>query len=255
MNNKRFIAKLDVKGSNLVKGIQYEGLRKLGEPHEFAKRYYDQGIDEILYLDIVASLYNRNNLSSIVEKSVSDIFVPITVGGGLRCLDDVEKALESGADKVAINTAAIKNPDIITQVADTYGSQCMVLSVQAKRNSLGKWEAYYDNGRERTGIDAIEWIKQGYERGAGEVLLTSVDCEGTMKGFDYELIDTVKNIVQVPVIICGGMSSEDDFVKAVEFGADAVVAASILHYGKKKVSDIKNYALKAGINVRKVEKD
>lgn len=253
MKNTRLIAKLDVKSSYLVKGIQFEGLRKLGEPHEFAKKYYDAGIDELIYLDIVASLYNRNNLSEIVKQCTKDIFVPLTVGGGIRCVEDAANLLESGADKIAINTAAIKNPILITEIADRFGSQCVVLSVQAKSVCAGKWEAYYDNGREKTGIDVVDWVKLGYELGAGEILITSVDKEGTLKGLDFELIKSVSQIVPVPVLACGGLSSEMDFVKAVvESKADAVVCASALHYNKLTVESIKDCAVTNGINVRRI---
>lgn len=251
--NIRLIAKLDVKGQNLVKGIKYEGLRKLGDPHTFARKYYESGIDELIYIDIVASLYGRNNLSEIVERSTEDCFVPITVGGGVRCLDDVALLLDKGADKIAINTAAIKNPGLITEVANKYGSQCMVLSVQAKKIGENKWEAYYDNGREKTGIDVIQWVKNGYEAGAGEILVTSVDNEGTMKGLDIDLIQSLSELVPVPVIACGGMCSEDDFIKAVNVGhADAVAVASLLHYGKTTIENIKEKAYEAGIDVRRI---
>ncbi|MEY8332186.1 imidazole glycerol phosphate synthase cyclase subunit [Lachnospiraceae bacterium 47-T17] len=251
MKNIRFAVRLDIKGEYLVKGIQLEGLRKLGSPNEFARKYYEQGIDEIIYIDIVASLYNRNSLSTIVEEATKNVFVPLTVGGGLRNLSDVEQALCSGADKIAINTAAVKAPDIITQVADRYGSQCMVLSIQAKKQMNGRWEVYYDNGREHTGIDAIAWAKQGCERGAGEILLTSVDRDGTKRGFDLELIREISDKVPIPVIACGGMQNPQDFVDAVKLGhADAVAAASILHYGDFQVKYIKKYAACTGIDVR-----
>lgn len=252
MKNVRLIARLDVKGSNLVKGIQLEGLRKLGNPNEFAKRYYDQGIDELIYIDIVASLYDRNNLTEIVKECTKDVFVPITVGGGIRTIDDVKNIFYSGADKIAINTAAIKNPDIISQVSDRYGSQCMVLSIQAKAVAKNKWEAYYDNGREHTGLDVVEWAKRGYELGAGEILLTSVDQEGSQKGFDISLIKAVSESVPIPVIAGGGFGVKDDFVNAVNGGADAVALASALHYGKEAVREIKLYAKDQGINVRLV---
>ena len=163
----RLIARLDVKDTNLVKGIQLEGLRKLGDPNLFAREYYEQGIDELLYIDIVASLYNRNNLSDIVRKTVDDVYIPVCVGGGLRSVEDVRHILSMGADKVAINTAAIKRPELITEVADAFGSQCMVLSIQAKRNRTwpGKWEAYYDNGRAHSGYDVVEWAKRGVALG------------------------------------------------------------------------------------------
>lgn len=250
--NVRLIARLDVKAPNLVKGVQLEGLRKIGDPNEYAKKYYLEGIDEILYVDIVASLYERNSLSDIISKTTQDIFVPITVGGGIRTLDDVEKVLNCGADKIAINTAAVKEPNIISRVANKYGSQCMVLSVQAKRTGNGKWEAYYDNGREHTGIDVVEWVRQGYELGAGEILLTSVDKEGTMKGYDVDLVQEVADIVPIPVIACGGMGCVEDVENVVKYGhADAVAVASVLHYNKISISDIKNGCINKGINMRR----
>jgi cyclase len=251
MKNIRIIARLDIKGPNLVKGIQFEGLRKLGNPNEFARKYYLEGIDEILYIDTVASLYDRNNLQDIVRETTKDVFVPITVGGGIRKIEDVKEVLRLGADKVAINTAAIKNPELIREVANVFGSQCMVLSIQAKRTGPKRWEAYYDNGREKTGIDVLEWAKQGCQLGAGEILLTSVDMEGTQKGFDYELIREVSTAVPIPVIAGGGCGQAEDFVRVVKEGlADAVTVASILHYKKISVCDLKRYGLANGINVR-----
>lgn len=252
MKNIRLIARLDVKGSNLVKGVQLEGLRKLGNPNEFAKKYYYAGIDEILYIDIVASLYNRNSLKNIVLDCTQDVFVPITVGGGIRSLEDVGQMLRCGADKIAINTAAIKRPELIQEVADKYGSQCMVLSIQAKKVGKGKWEAYYDNGREKTGVDVVEWAKQGYLLGAGEILLTSVDRDGTKQGYDFALIRSVSDAVPIPVIACGGMGMPEDYSQAVFLGhADAVAVASVLHYGQYTVGELKMRAEKAGINVRR----
>lgn len=249
--NTRLIARLDVKAPNLVKGIQLEGLRKIGDPNQYATKYYLDGADEILYIDIVASLYERNSLSDIIERCTQDVFVPITVGGGLRSLEDVGRALRCGADKIAINTAAIKDPEIISRVADKYGSQCMVLSIQAKQKSSGHWEAYYDNGREHTGMDVVEWARKGYELGAGEILLTSVDKEGTMKGFDVDLVRAVSDVVPIPVIACGGMGAELDVVNVVKDGhADAVAMASVLHYSKMTINEIKQYGISQGLNMR-----
>ena len=250
MRNVRLIARLDVKAPNLVKGIQMEGLRKLGDPYEFAKEYYKQGIDEIFYTDIVASLYERNSLLDLIEKTTRDIFVPITVGGGLRSLDDVAAALRAGADKVAINTAAIKNPDLITKVARRFGSQCMVLSIQAKKNG-DHWEAYYDSGREHSGLDVVEWAKRGEMLGSGEILLTSVDREGTAKGFDLDLIKAVTNTVTIPVIASGGMGELKHFSDVVvQGGADAVAMAHVLHYGLVTVDQVRQEALRYKIPVR-----
>ena len=255
MKNIRLIARLDVKGPNLIKGVNLEGLRKIGDPNLFAKKYYEQGIDEIIYMDIVASLYNRNNLLDIVRQTTQDIFIPITVGGGVRSVDDVKEALRAGADKVAINTAAIKRPSLVFEVSQRFGSQCMVLSIEAKKVSDGKWEAYYDNGREHTGVDAVEWAKKGCELGAGEILLTSVDMEGTAKGFDYELVKAVSASVPIPVIASGGMGIIDDFEKVIkEASADAVAMAHVLHYGKMTLEDIREEATKRGIKVRDHDK-
>lgn len=249
----RLIARLDVKDANLVKGIQFEGLRKLGDPNEYAKEYYLAGIDEIIYIDIVASLYNRNNLSDVVRKTVDNVFIPVCVGGGLRCVEDVRHILAMGADKVAINTAAIKNPPLITQIAEEFGSQCMVLSIQAKRsrNQNGKWEAYYDNGRAHSGYDVVEWAKRGVALGAGEILLMSVDNEGLQRGMDTELIKQVTDAVDVPVICGGGVGCSEDIVEAVEAGADAVACASILHYKKELITEIKDALNLAGVEVRR----
>lgn len=252
MKNIRLIARLDIKGPNLVKGVHLEGLRKIGDPNLHAKRYYDQGIDEIIYMDIVASLYNRNSLHDIIRRTTQDVFIPITVGGGIRSADDVREILRAGADKVAINTAAIKRPELIREVSQRFGSQCMVLSIEAIKAGVNRWEAYYDNGREKTGIDAVEWARRGYELGAGEIMLTSIDQEGTCKGFDCELVKAVSLAVPIPVIASGGMGNADHLEAVVKEGlADAVAMADILHYGKMSVSEIRQQAAERGINVRR----
>ena len=254
MKKLRLIARLDVKDENLVKGIQLEGLRKLGNPNDFAKRYYEQGIDELLYIDIVASLYNRNNLSDIVRKTVDDVFIPVCVGGGLRSVEDVRAILAAGADKVAINTAAIKRPALITEVAEAFGSQCMVLSIQAKRSRTwpGRWEAYYDNGRAHSGYDVVEWAKRGAALGAGEILLTSVDCEGLLAGGELELIRAVTAAVNIPVLCGGGVGCGDDIADAAHAGADAVACAAVLHYNKETVAELKDDLRAEGVEVRTV---
>ncbi|CAI2717004.1 imidazole glycerol phosphate synthase subunit HisF [Nitrospina watsonii] len=252
MSNIRLIPRLDIKGPNLVKGIHLEGLRVMGDPNEFAVGYYRDGADELIYMDIVASLYGRNNLSDIVRRTVENVFIPITVGGGIRSVDDARHILRSGADKVAINTAAIHRPDLIREMRNRFGSQCMVLSIEAKRIAPGKWEAYTDNGREKTGRDVLEWVRQGVELGAGEILLTSVDCEGTRKGFDLELVRAVTETVPVPVIISGGMGNTDHLRAAVDAGADAVAMADILHYRRMPLPEIRNAARQANLHVRKL---
>jgi len=247
----RVVARLDVKGSNLIKGVHLEGLRVIGDPNEHAKKYYAEGADEIIYMDTVASLYGRNNLTDVVRRTVHDVFVPITVGGGIRSVDDAQEILRSGADKVAINTAATSNPELLTQVAQRFGAQCLVLSIEAKQQNDGTWEAYCDNGRERTGLDVIEWAKRGTEIGAGEILLTSIDREGTRKGFDLKLLKAVSDAVTVPVIASGGMGSMKHFAEAVHVGrADAIAMADIIHYERMQLSEIKNTAAKMNLNVR-----
>lgn len=254
--NLRFIARLDVKGENLIKGIQLEGLRKLGKPNDFAKKYYSEGVDEIIYMDIVASLYERNSLLDIVKDATKNIFIPITVGGGIRSVDNVQEALHAGADKVAINTAAVKRPELITEISRRFGSQCMVLSIEAKKTGSGKWEVYYDNGREKTGMDALDWAKRGFDLGAGEILLTSVDKEGTAKGMDVDLINKVASSVPIPVIASGGVGSLGDIEKVVaEKQVDAIAMAHVLHYDNLKLSEIHEWAKsRKDLDVRCVDK-
>lgn len=253
MSNVRLIARLDIKGPNLIKGIHLEGLRVIGDPQEYAIKYYQAGVDELVYMDVVASLYERNNLSDIVKRAAENVFIPITVGGGLRSIDDVKHILRCGADKVAVNTAATKRPELITEVAKRFGSQCMVLSIEAKKIAPNKWEVFTDNGREHTGMDVVEWAKQGAALGAGEILLTSVDQEGTRKGFDIELIHQVSQGVSIPVIASGGMGTPQDLVSVVQEGyADAVAMADVLHYGRFSVADIRQTALSAQIPVRNI---
>ncbi|GAB7027934.1 imidazole glycerol phosphate synthase subunit HisF [Geotalea toluenoxydans] len=251
-SNIRIISRLDIKGPNLIKGINLEGLRKLGDPNLFAKGYYEQGIDEIIYIDIVASLYERSSLLNIVRRTTQDVFIPITVGGGVRSVDDAREMLRAGADKVAVNTAAVKRPELIHEISQKFGAQCMVLSIEAKRTAPSKWEVYYDNGREKSGIDVLEWAQKGCELGAGEILLTSVDMEGTGRGFDCELTAAVSRNVPIPVIASGGLGTVDDFEQVVKAGqADAVAVAGALHYKKLTVGDIREGALQRGIHVRR----
>lgn len=252
MNNTRLIARLDIKGPNLIKGIHLEGLRVIGQPNEHAKLYYEQGADELIYIDCVASLYGRNSLGDLVKSAAQEVFIPMTVGGGIRSIDDATHLLRCGADKVAVNTAAVANPNLITDIARRFGSQCMVLSIEAKRIGPDRWEAFTDNGREDTGLDVIEWVKRGVALGAGEVLLTSVDQEGTRKGFDISLVRAVTSEVSVPVIASGGMGLLEHAVDVVNCGnADAVAMADILHYRKATIADIRATALSAGLHVRK----
>ena len=227
----RIIPRLDIKGPNLVKGIHLEGLRVLGKPEDFAKLYYEQGADELIYQDTVASLYQRNSLTEIITKTAKNIFIPITVGGGLRTLDDINKVLRAGADKVAINTAAIKNPKFITESSRAFGSSTIVVAVEAIRQSDNSYLVYTDNGREHTGVDAITWAKKAEDCGAGEILLTSIDQEGTGNGFDLELIKRISDSVTIPVIAHGGAANDSHISASIkDSGADAVAIASMLHY-------------------------
>ena len=251
MQNIRVIARLDIKGPNLIKGIHLEGLRVLGDPHDFAEKYYKEGIDEIVYIDIVASLYGRSKLTEIVKNAAKDVFVPMTVGGGIRSIDDVRDLLRAGADKVAISTAAVENPNLIRDVSRIFGSQCMVLSLEAKKQSDSVWEVYTNSGRERTNINAIDWAKQAEELGAGEILLTSIDAEGTRKGFDLDLIKSITNVVNIPVIASGGMGKSQDLIDAVNIGGvKAVAMADILHYERDSVLGIKKAMYQSDIPVR-----
>ncbi len=252
-NRFRLISRLDIKGPNLIKGIHLEGLRVIGNPQIYAQKYYEQGADELIYMDTVASLYNRNNLTEILQNTAKDVFIPITAGGGIRSIEDVKSVLRSGADKVAINTAAIKNPSLITEVAKKYGSQCMVLSVEAKRITSGKWEAYTDNGRQTTGLDAIDWMKKGIDLGAGEILLTSVDMEGTRKGFDLDLYEKISSLISVPIIASGGYGKPEHLTELTnKTTVDAVAFADSIHYNRSTMLDIRNHAKSIHLPVREL---
>lgn len=253
MANLRLIARLDVKGPNLIKGVHLEGLRKIGDPQAYATRYYEQGIDEIIYMDVVASLYGRNNLTDIVARTTENVFVPITVGGGVRSVKDVVGLLAVGADKIAINTAATQRPELIAEIANALGSQCVVLSIEAMSQGPGRWEAYTNNGRERSGLDVVEWAKRGADLGAGEILLTSVDQEGTRKGFDVNLVRAVEDAVDIPVIASGGMGTMEHLGQVAREGrADAVAIAHMLHRDNTDVADIRAWAADEGLPVREV---
>ncbi|MGO0790237.1 imidazole glycerol phosphate synthase subunit HisF [Herbaspirillum seropedicae] len=254
MSNTRLIARLDVKGPTLIKGVHLEGLRVLGDPQDYAKRYYAQGADELIYMDIVASLYGRSKLTEIVRRAAEDVFIPMTVGGGIRSIDDVRDLLGAGADKVAINTAAVHRPELIHDVARRFGSQCMVLSIEAKQQSPGHWEVYTDCGRERSGLDVVEWARKGESLGAGEILLTSIDREGTRQGFDVELTRAVACAVGIPVIASGGMGKPSDLVDVIRQGqADAVAMADVLHYQRSTLGELRQAMQDCGIRVRAYE--
>lgn len=248
----RLVARLDIKGQNLIKGVNLEGLRVMGDPREFATRYYRAGIDELIYMDVVASLYGRNNLHDVVRHASRNVFVPLTVGGGVRSVDDANALLRSGADKIAVNTAAIKDPRLIEELSSRFGSQCVVLSVEAKRKNEG-WEAYTDNGRESTGVDVLTWVCEAEKLGAGEILLTAVDREGMRRGFDVELTRAVSGRVRIPVVASGGMGNYAHFSEVVKIGgAQAVAMADVLHYARIGVGEIRKLARDDGLPVRSV---
>jgi len=229
--NIRIIPRLDIKGPNLVKGIHLEGLRVLGKPEEFARYYYENGADELIYMDIVASLYNRNSLKEIISRTAREIFIPFTVGGGLRSIDDIRQVLRAGADKVSLNTAALKDPDLVRQAARQFGSSTIVVAIEAIKQQDGRYLAYTDNGRNFTGVEVIAWARQAEELGAGEILLTSVDREGTGKGFDLPLIRMITDAVRIPVIAHGGAGTLGHIDEAIREGkATSVAIASMLHY-------------------------
>lgn len=238
MSLLRIIARLDIKGPNVIKGIRMEGLRVIGNPQALAEKYANAGADELLYIDQVASLYGRNQLEDLLERTTERVFIPVTVGGGISSLADVRRLLNAGADKVAINSAAIRRPDLINEIADRYGNQCVVVSIEAKRTADG-WECYTDCGRERTGISAPEWAFEAVGRGAGEILATAIDRDGTMKGMDCELMAHFKDI-PVPVVACGGLGTVTHAKEVLRSGADAVAMASALHYGKVDIERMRD---------------
>ena len=247
----RLIARLDIKGANLIKGVHLEGLRVVGDPQIHAAKYYHDGADEIIYMDTVASLYGRNNLVDVVSRATEHVFVPITVGGGIRSVEDARTLLRAGADKVAINTAAIKEPKLISRLSDVWGSSTIVLSIEAKKTGDKKWEAYTDNGRERTGLDVGQWAETGANLGAGEIFVTSVDQEGTRKGFDCELVAEITKRVDVPVIASGGFGSLDHLSQLVKTAKPTGVAiADSLHYNRYSFDQIRSFCLANGISTR-----
>jgi cyclase len=247
----RLIARLDIKGANLIKGIHLEGLRVVGDPQIHAAKYYQDGADEIIYMDTVASLYGRNNLVDVVSRATEHVFVPITVGGGIRSVEDARTLLRAGADKIAINTAAIKDPKLISQLSDVWGSSTIVLSIEAKKTGDNKWEAYTDNGRERTGLDVAQWAETGAKLGAGEIFVTSVDQEGTRKGFDCELVAEITKRVEIPVIASGGFGSLDHLSQLVKTSKPTGVAiADSLHYNRYSFEQIRSFCLANGISTR-----
>ena len=252
MHTKRIIPCLDVKDGRVVKGINFVGLKEVGDPVELAKSYYEQGADELVFLDITATHEQRDTMVQVVEKVASAIFIPFTVGGGIRSVEDIRKMLLAGADKVSLNSAAVKNPKLIQEGAAIFGNQCIVLAVDGKKRQDGSgWNVYVNGGRVDTGLDLLTWVKQAVELGAGEILLTSMDADGTKQGFDIALCKAVRDIVDVPVIASGGCGSLQHFAEVFdEDAADAALAASMFHYGEVSVPQVKRYLKERGSAVR-----
>ena len=272
MSYPRIIARLDIKGPNLVKGIHLEGLRVLGSPYEFAKKYVEDGADELFYQDVVASLYGRNSILDFIKETAKIISIPLTVGGGIRKINDINDVLKAGADKVAINTAAIKNPSIIKEASRIFGSSTIVASIETIKNKEGEYLAYTDNGREHTGINIVEWSKQLEELGVGEIVITSIDQEGTGNGFDVILLKKIRSIVSIPVIAHGGFGNYNHIIKAItEGGANGVALSSMIHYGalfnnefinneiaegnRSFVSNLRQYKSFGAMDIRKIKND
>ena len=248
--NIRIIPKLEIKGENLIKGVQLEGLRVIGEPSHYAKLYYADGADEIIYYDVVASLYGRNSLLDVVKKTAADVFIPMTVGGGVRSTDDVAQLLKLGADKISLNSAAIQNPQLITEIANRFGSQCCVVEIQTKNVGDGKWTALYENGREYSGLDAVDWACKVVSLGAGELLLTSVDKDGTKSGMDVALNSTIAKKVNVPVIVSGGVGSLSDVRESiVSSSVSGLAIGTLFHYNLCSISEIKKALLETGLDI------
>lgn len=251
MRSFRIIPKLEVKGENLIKGMHLEGLRVVGKPEQMAVEYYKGGADELIYIDLVASLYQRENFLHIVEKTAEQVFIPLTVGGGIRSVDDARAFLRAGADKVAINTAIINNPQLVSDIANVFGTQCMVASLEVQKKGDNTYECYTDCGRTPTGKDPFKWAKMIVKLGAGEILLTSIDQDGTLKGYDLELVRKIALTVSVPVIASGGAGSPLDFKTViVDARADAVCAAAFFHFKRGTIKEVKEFLNKNEISVR-----
>jgi len=251
MLSKRIIPCLDVKDGRVVKGVNFINLRDAGDPVEIAKKYSDEGADEVCFLDITASNEERKTMIDVVERTAGEVFVPLTVGGGVRTLDDVRQLLLAGADKVSINTAAVNNPDFVKEAADKFGSQCIVVAIDARRSGENKWEVFTHGGRNPTGIDAVKWAKKMEEYGAGEILLTSMDKDGTKSGYDLSLTKTISRNLKIPIIASGGAGNLEHLSDGVKLGeADAVLVASIFHYGEYTIKEAKDFLNANGVSVR-----
>lgn len=255
MLSKRIIPCLDVKNGRVVKGINFVGLKDVGDPVECAKEYNRQGADEIVFLDITATHEERDTIADVVQKTAKEVFVPLTVGGGIRTIDDFRRLLRAGADKISINSSAVNNPELINQAADIFGSQCVVVAIDAKRvydqNNNQSFHVVINGGRIDTGLDAVKWAKEAEQRGAGEILLTSMDADGTKEGFDIELLNAITDAASIPVIASGGCGKLEHFSEVFEkSGADAALAASLFHYKELTVAEVKEHLMQHGIPVR-----
>lgn len=253
MLTRRIIPCLDVHAGRVVKGINFVDLKDAGDPVEIAKAYNEQGADELVFLDITASSDGRGIMADVVSRTAEQVFIPLTVGGGIRSVEDFRRILKCGADKISINSPAVKNPALITEAAMRFGSQCVVVAIDAKRREDGKFEVYLNGGRVNTGMDAIEWAKKATQLGAGEILLTSMDADGTKNGYDIELTQAISNLVNVPVIASGGAGKLEDFAQVIlEADASAVLAASLFHYKELTIREVKEYLRSKNIAVRSI---
>lgn len=252
MHAKRIIPCLDVHNGRVVKGVNFVNLRDAGDPVQIGAAYDKAGADELVFLDITASSDSRNIILDLVRKVAETVFIPFTVGGGIRTVDDFKAILREGADKISVNSAAIKNPALIREAADKFGSQCVVVAIDAKKSPCeDKWEVYLNGGRVNTGLDALAWAEEAYKLGAGEILLTSMDCDGTKAGYDLALTRKISDLVEIPVIASGGAGNMEHFYDALtDGGAEAVLAASLFHYNEIAISDLKQYLKNRGISVR-----
>lgn len=250
----RLIPRLDIKGRNLIKGIQFEGLRVLGVPNDFALQYYQQGADELIFMDTVASLYARNQLESVLRDAAENIFVPLAVGGGIKSVENARSLLNAGADKIAVNTAAILRPQLLTELATELGSQSVILSIEAKRQIDGTWEAYSENGRQKTGVDVVEWAASARALGAGEILLTSVDRDGTKTGMDIELFESVREVTDLPIILSGGLGNVENLESLRDCKPiDALAIGSALHYRNLSIPEIRRKLINLGFDLREFD--
>ncbi|MEL7660194.1 imidazole glycerol phosphate synthase subunit HisF [Acetobacterium wieringae] len=252
MLTKRIIPCLDVDHGRVVKGKKFQDIQDVADPVELGRYYSDQGADELVFYDITASYEDRDIFIHIVEKVAEAIRIPFTIGGGISKVEDFRKVLMAGADKVSVNSSAVKNPQLIREAALRFGAQCVVLSIDAKRNNKGSWDVYVKGGRENTGIDAIEWAKQGQDLGAGEICINSIDTDGVKKGYDLELNQKLSRLLTIPIIASGGAGKMEDFAEVLKVGADAALAASVFHYKEIPIADLKNFLHDQQIPVRRV---